>query len=142
MVTAIGVGAAIIIVIGLFEDQGMKALRWPVVTLTSNVDIPGGFLQRFDTVFLALLLLSFFVAASTGIFYLNLIFKEMFKQPEERHNHLFMLLLSVAGVLWCKNVEIAQKLFLTVNCYLLIPIMAGFTVIFAILEWEKRRRSK
>ncbi|WP_395013986.1 GerAB/ArcD/ProY family transporter [Robinsoniella peoriensis] len=142
MITAIGIGAAILIGIGSFGDQGMKALRWPVVTLMSNVDIPGGFLQRFDILFLALLLMSFFVAASTGIFYLNLIFKEMFKQPEEKHYHFLMLILSIASVLWCKNVEIAQQLFLTVNCYLLIPIMAVFTVIFAILEWEKRRRSK
>lgn len=142
VITAVGILAVFIIGIGSFGEQGMKALQWPAITIMSNVVIPGGFLQRFDLLFLALLLLSFFVAASTGIHYLTLTFGLIWKKKESPVYRLAMLLLSIMGVLWCKDADVAAKLFITVNCYVLIPIMAGFTLLFAVIEWNKRRCTK
>lgn len=142
LLTCIGILAVFIIGIGSFGEQGMKALSWPAITLMSNVEIPGGFLQRFDILFLALLLISFFVAASTAFHYLKMISTEMLRKGEDRIYAFPVLLLSVIGVLWCKNADIAEKLFITVNCYILVPIMTVFTVLFAVIEWEKRRRRR
>lgn len=139
-----GVLALFLVVIGVFGESGMRALPWPVITLMSSVEIPGGFIQRWDVIFAGLLLSSFFVAAVTGLFYMRLMAEELL--PATQNGKLPYLEISAVLVLitayWCGSYETAARIYVIVNGYILIPISVAFTCLLGLIEWFKRRREK
>lgn len=119
---------------------GGKALPWPAVTLMSTVEIPGGFLQRWDVVFTGLLLTTFFIAVSAGLFYVRLMSEQLLPW-RGRGIYLFPGALAVfLAACWCKSYETAARVYVVVNGYIMIPLAVGFTCLLALIEWNKKRR--
>lgn len=142
-----GVGAILagefvlfLMIIGTFGERGMKALTWPALTLMSSVEIPGGFLQRWDVIFTVLLLGSFFVAVTTGMYYLSFLAGKIFGEKKKRANLLLPALAVTAAACVCENYETAAILYTVVNGYILLPITVIFTVLFALMECLSSRK--
>ncbi len=63
--------AAILILIGTFGSGGIRRMEAPVLQLMAGTRLPGEFLERFDIVWLALLLCSLLFALGSLLFYGN-----------------------------------------------------------------------
>lgn len=140
----IGSGAAgvFLTAIGTFGEAGMRALPWPVITLMSTVEIPGGFLQRWDVIFTGLLLCTFFIAATTGFFYLKVLTEELFQKKPANYWIPLMGAAVLLASLWCENYETAASIYVVLNGYVLVPLAAAFTCMLGLIEWKKKRRSR
>ena len=56
---------------GLFGQEGMARLEWPVITVMSSTNLQGVFLQRWDVLLVGLLLFAMFLSAGTGVYYVS-----------------------------------------------------------------------
>lgn len=136
--------AAFVVMIGAFGAEGMRALPWPAVTLMSNVNLPGDFLQRWDAIFLSLLLLSFFVASSTQLYYMGFLAQGFFhteeKEMQKDRGRRQSICMAVGALLvfmafnFSGTYETAFFLFRILNCYILVPLTAGFTLLLCVIE--------
>lgn len=63
--------------LGSFGIGGMRALKWPGITLMSSVNVPGGFLERWDILFATLLVFGLMMNISAGLYYMVFLIKEM-----------------------------------------------------------------
>ncbi len=126
--------------IGTFGEEGVRALPWPVITLMSTVEIPGGFLQRWDVVFTGLLLTTFFIAVSTGMFYIRLMSEQLLPWRRPKVFLLFGALAVFLAACWCKSYETAARVYVVVNGYVMVPLAVGITCLLALIEWNKKRR--
>lgn len=141
LVTGVSVLLIFLVAVGTFGESGMRALPWPALTLMSSVDIPGGFLQRWDIIFTGLLLVTFFLAMGTGMFCMDLMTEKLLKKK----NRLYIPLLGVivlGAAVWCGSYETATQVYVTVNGYILIPIAVTFTLFLVIIEHVRRRKKR
>lgn len=67
-----------------FGTRGMMAFKFPQIRVMSNVTVPGGFIQRWDVFFLALLLFSLAITVGSGFWYMNLILERLWKEVKEQ----------------------------------------------------------
>ena len=74
-------GSLCAIAVASYGKNGIGALDFPVVRVMSNVKIPGNFLQRWDILFLALLLMAMLVTVAGSFWYMREI---LFRLLEER----------------------------------------------------------
>lgn len=142
--------AAFVVMIGAFGEEGLRALPWPAVTLMSNVNLPGDFLQRWDAIFLSLLLLSFFVAASTQIYYMGFLAQGFFsteeKEAKKRRGRCQSICMAAGALLvfmafnFSGTYDTAFFLFRILNCYILVPLTAGFTLLLCVIERVRQGR--
>lgn len=141
-ITAVGIIGLFLVVIGVFGEAGMRALTWPVITLLSSVEIPGGFLQRWDVVFTGLLLLSFFVAVGTRFFYMQFLENELLYGKGRSWYLAVSAIVVLAVAVWVGSYEAAVKIYMIINGYILLPLMAAFIFLLLFIEWIKRRKEK
>lgn len=138
--TGAAVTALFLAAIGAFGEAGMRASAWPVITLMSSAEIPGGFLQRWDVIFTGLLLSSFFAAVGAGLFYMRRLGAELFHRKTPVPGPV-MALLAYAGALWCGSYGTALRVYTMVNGYLCVPLLVLFTLLLAVVECAKRRNT-
>lgn len=62
-------GSALLILLGTFGYEGMIQQKTPILKLMSRVMLPGGFLDRFDIIWIAFLLFSLLFGLGTVLFY-------------------------------------------------------------------------
>lgn len=139
-ITLAGEFILFLIIIGTFGEQGMKALPWPLVTLMSSVEIPGGFLQRWDVIFTVLLLGSFFAALTTGMYYLGFLTGEIFSGGKRRTHLLIPAVLVTIAACICQSYGTAARLYTVLNGYVFLPVAIFFTILLLITEKVKERR--
>lgn len=134
-----GTIALFLVAIGMFGPAGMRAQAWPAIALMSSVEIPGGFLQRWDIVFTVLLLASFFISVGIALFYMNMLTERILQKKRKAYLPIFSVLV-FAVALWCGNYETAVHTYIIINGYLLVPVIVVFILFLAMLEYIKRRR--
>lgn len=139
-VTGMAAAALLLAAIGAFGEAGMRASAWPVITLMSSAEIPGGFLQRWDVIFTGLLLSSFFAAVGAGLFYMRRLSADLFHRKAPMPGPV-MALLVYAGALWCGSYGTAFRVYTVVNGYLVVPLLILFTLILTVVECAKRRNT-
>lgn len=59
----------ILILMGIFNVNALKEQRFPIITLMSMVDLPGGFLKRQDAFMVAIWFFTLYAFLNTGLFY-------------------------------------------------------------------------
>lgn len=69
---------------GMFGTKAMAALEYPVVTLMSMIQIPGGFLQRQDALMVAIWFFTVFALLSSSMFYASENLKSLCGGKKER----------------------------------------------------------
>ncbi len=62
-------GSALLILLGIFGYEGLVQQKTPILKLMSRVMLPGGFLDRFDIIWIAFLLFSLLFGLGTVLFY-------------------------------------------------------------------------
>lgn len=140
--TAVFLTATFLVMLGAFGGKELIALPWPVLVLMSNVNIPGGFLQRWDIVFLSTLLLGLLTASGTGIHYMGRIWGELFPRMKREAVPWYMTAISIAAILLVGDYETAQKLFAKWALCAMMPLMTVFPVLLWILEKVNDKRLK
>lgn len=137
-----GAAASFLTAIGTFGEAGIRALPWPVLSLMSTTEIPGGFLQRWDVIFTVLLLGTFFVALSSGFYYLSHLTRELLQKPKQ------FLCLTLSGLavllaaLWCEDYATAQRAYIILNGYILTPLAMAAMGLLVMIEWQGRRKKR
>lgn len=137
-----GVLAIFLTSIGTFGEGGMQALPWPVITLMSTVEVPGGFLQRWDVIFTGLLLSTFFVASTTGMYYIRLMTEQLLPWGKRRGYLVAAAVLVFLAACGCESYEAAARIYVILNGYVMVPLSVGFTCILALIEWNKRGKMR
>lgn len=66
-----------LILIGIFQVGALGRQRFPVVTLMSMVDLPGGFLKRQDAFMVAIWFFTLYAFLGTGLFYARTALKKI-----------------------------------------------------------------
>lgn len=140
-VTGLAAAALLLAAINAFGEAGMRAFPWPVITLMSSAEIPGGFLQRWDVIFTALLLGTFFAAVSAGLFYMRRLAGGLLGKDRPAAGPL-MALFVYAGALWCASYETAARVYTVLGGYLCVPLLVGFTLLLAVVECAGRKNGK
>lgn len=69
-------GGAAIVLIGTFGQQGTADMGMPILNLMAGGSLPGGFLDRFDIVWMAVLLYSLFFSLGSLLFYSGYLTKQ------------------------------------------------------------------
>lgn len=73
----LGFAVSWVIMLGNLGENNIKNLEFPIVESMINAQIPGNFLQRWDSVYAMFLMLNLLVALSGSLFYLRECFKQM-----------------------------------------------------------------
>lgn len=131
-----------ILVLRTFGENGMKALPWPIVTLMSSVEIPGGFLQRWDVIFTVLLLGSFFSAAAAGMYYLHFLAGQIFCRKEHEPWLWICAAAVTAAACICRDYQTALTLYRTLNGCLFVPAAVFLTLLLFFTETGKKKAGK
>lgn len=131
-----------VVMMGSLGERGFQNLPWPALTLMSNVNIPGGFLQRWDMLFLGVLVLSLFTASGTGIYYMSRILAELFPGKKRKNMAVYAAVISGVVLLISGSYETAEALFDTWACRCMIPVMTAFLALLWVLERVKEHGEK
>lgn len=59
----------ILILMGIFNENALKKQHFPIITLMSMIDLPGGFLKRQDAFMVAIWFFTLYAFLNTGLFY-------------------------------------------------------------------------
>lgn len=73
----VAAGSLCFITAASFGKNGMEAFSFPAVRVMSNVRVPGGFMQRWDIVFLFLLLFSLIVTVAGAFWYMRIFWERL-----------------------------------------------------------------
>lgn len=120
--------------VAAFGEAGMRALPWPVITLMSSAELPGGFIQRWDTVFTALLAASFLPAAGAGLYYLKTLTACLLGGRKKAAGGGIYPVLIWAAALWCGSLGTAMEVFTVIGGCICIPLTVIFTLLLAVVE--------
>lgn len=134
--------AAFVTALGVLGENGLSDLPWPLLTMMSAANLPGGFLQRWDAVFLAFLMFSLLMASGTASHYEERILREMLPKQKEKYLRLaasgaVLLLLLGSG-----NYETMAWIFSTWVLYGLVPLIMAVPFLLLALERVKKRCRK
>lgn len=127
------------IALGVFGEAGFLRLPWPALTLMSSASLPGGFLQRWDVVFLAFLLPGLFLATGSAFHHLGQIWREIF--PKSSHIRVLAGMCTAALLLslLSGDYENAMQMYFKWGICTLVPLMAAVPVFLGILERMKKK---
>ncbi len=127
--------AAFFAALGVLGENSLLRLQWPVLTLMSSASLPGGFLQRWDAVFLAFLLFSFLLSAGTSCHYLKRVANEVWPGRDKKWMWIFPL----AVILLTKDYETTAALFTRWSFCCLTPLVAVIPVFLMTLERIRKK---
>lgn len=147
MTAGIAIAGGIVVILyiiglGVFGEEGIAALPWPILTLMTNVTIPGGFLQRWDVVFLAVLLMSLFAGTGIGMFAMRTMAENLMECTTKRWVPYVCGLIVCIGAFLCRTYENAVKLYIVANGCCLAPLLAICMIALAVLSGKKKVREK
>lgn len=154
--------------LGVLGEASILRLPFPVLALMNSASLPGGFLQRWDAVFLAFLLFGLLFAAATSCYYMRQIAGELAAGRHMQHSRtadggtadddttdsgtasgdtaggrrLAALYLPVfAAVLLVRDYETAAALYLRWALCCLAPLMAAIPVFLLVIEQCRQKRA-
>ena len=139
LVTAIFLLAVFGIALGVFGEASFARLPFPVLTLMSSAALPGGFLQRWDAVFLAFLLPGLFLSAGSSFHYLARISGELFREGKSLRAAAGMFAAALILALLAGSYENAVRLYFRWGICCLVPLAAAAPVFLSILERVKKK---
>jgi hypothetical protein len=139
-------GLLLLVTAASFGVQGMSVFDFPAVRVMSNVTVPGGFLQRWDVLFLMLLILSLAFSVGSGFWYLHAIagrlWRAMVPGGSRRRWETYLFWGLAAVLVFCVAAGFRDSLaaicyYRAFNLYLLTPLM-----IFVYLAFSLRKRNR
>jgi Spore germination protein. len=142
MITGLSIVIVYITCLGMFGNQSMRFLQWPMVSLMSSVVIPGGFLNRWDIIFLSLIILSLFISIAGGLLYMSIMTKDIVRKGKGVH----YILLCAAAIFFLARMfadyNRAEEYYLSIMRYFFIPIMLLIICIIWIMQKLYKKNGK
>lgn len=133
---------AFLTALGTLGQKSLLLLDWPVVTMMGDVNLPGNFLQRWDTVFLAFLLFSLFFTSGTGCHYAERVVRELFPGQKKRQVLPMIFAVMITLVFICRTYEKGMEWFVRYAMKGAVPLMLALPIILWLVECIKKRREK
>jgi Spore germination protein. len=134
VITGLSVVVVYITCVGMFGSQGLRALQWPMVSLMSSVVVPGGFLNRWDIIFLSLIILSIFISISGGLFYASIMARDVVRKGKG----VYYILPCAAAIFFLARIfpdyDVAKEYYLSIMRYFFMPIMVLLLCIIWIMQ--------
>ncbi len=137
--TAVFLMLAFLTALGILGQKSLLLLEWPVVTVMGDVNLPGNFLQRWDTVFLAFLLFSLFFASGTCCHYAERVMQELFSKQKNRSVLSAVFAVMTALVFISRSYEQAADWFIRYAVKGAVPLMLMLPVLLWLVECIKQR---
>ena len=138
----LGTGALLLavfaVMLGAFGAADLSRLEWPVPVLMSNVNLPGEFLQRWDVIFLSVLMMSLLMASGTGIYYMSRILGELFPKVEEEGLLKYSVGIAAVVLLISGNYQTMERLYARWAFCAVMPFLTAFPVLLWVLERVKK----
>lgn len=134
--------ATFLAALGVLGEGGFSRLPWPVVTLMGSACLPGGFLQRWDAVFLAFLLFALLLGCGASCHYMKRVTSELL--PKKNRERLLFGAAGLAFLAVCltRSFENAQELFVRLALCGLAPLLTAVPVLLMLLERIKKKCGK
>ncbi len=129
--------AAFLTAFGVLGKGSFARLPWPVLSLMSSASLPGGFLQRWDAVFLAFLLFSLLLACGISCHFMKRVLAELC--PKRNTERLLFLGMVLAAFFLAGDLNTAEALFFRWGLCCLVPILAALPVFLIMLERIKSK---
>lgn len=124
-----------LIVLGAFGVRGIVGQSWPLITLMNIIKVPGGFIERLDTIMLGVWILSIFSLISAFLSYEGLIMKKIIRSGKFYFWVIVSALLTYGGAMIFKSFEDVYKVYKKYLLYFGIPIAVGIPLIFIIADY-------
>lgn len=129
-----------LILLGTFNEKALQEQRFPVVTLMSMVDLPGGFLKRQDAFMVAIWFFTLYAFLNTGLFYSELALKKVFQIPG-KFAALFVSALAAYALAGCfYRISNAGDIYFKFLWYVGTPAVILIPVFAYLMERRKNRK--
>ncbi|BCJ86832.1 GerAB/ArcD/ProY family transporter [Effusibacillus dendaii] len=86
----------------MFDGQTLKTILYPVVEIAKEVEVPGGFLERLESVFLTIWVMTIFSTIAIGLFIASHGVEQLYGM-EQSKNVVFLVPVVTLVALWPKN---------------------------------------
>lgn len=129
-----------LILVGVFQVKALKEQRFPIVTLMSMVDLPGGFLKRQDAFMVAIWFFTLYAFLNTGLFYSELTFQHLFRAKGKFFPLLVAAVLSYGLAGWFYRVGGAEEWYFSFLWYVGTPVVILLPILVYLLEGRKKRK--
>lgn len=139
MILSILFGATVLILLGTYGYPGVKSMELPVLNLMAGTNLPGGFLDRFDIIWMALLLFSLLFSIGSLMFYCVKIFlpENCGLDSEKREGYTRGILVAATLIIWVLSIvnfrgmvieDVYMRLlkFFYGPLFVIITLLAGF----------------
>lgn len=132
---ALGLFFLFVIIGGTFGDSGISRETYPAVQLMTSASLPGGFVERWDVIFTALLLTQLYISAGASLHYLFVLGKYLIPGFGGRKTGVLLCGLALLATLGFGSSQKAVALYSAINSFLVVP--AGAAMV-GILLWIER----
>jgi len=117
-----------------FGSQGIAYRRVPILDVMSGVNLPGEFLQRFDIVWISLLLFVLLFAAGSTFFYANHLLERV--QIKKAHIPLALLVLVIACISY--NGQSIVDIYAPALQYVCAPVLLVLSLCMPLMQRRKK----
>lgn len=126
-----------LILIGVFGSASLAELQTAIVTLMSMVEIPGGFLERFDAVMVGVWFFTLYALMNNTVFYGMDILMNTFQIKRKRYPALLTLFLVYAVAAECQNSVFFLNLLKQLFYYAATPLVVLIPLAAYLVEKKK-----
>lgn len=147
---------------GILGDTGMTRMEWPLIELMSSIKLPGMFLQRWDLIFVGVLLFSLIFAVGSGIYYMETLWFAL-KGGREKNGKTLegcsgwkrrrigkkkrllrsMIVLLLFGIVCIEGRwEVIFQWYHRLGLYICVPVIAAITILTGIREWQQNKEER
>lgn len=127
-------GLVYFLLVGNFGENALAQIRYPIVTLMSNIQITGGFFKRLDAIMLAVWVFTLFALLNLNLYYGGKMTACLFRKPDQkRYNLIVWLLVFVIGMA-IGYIESAWILGARFLWYVQTPL---YVILPGILAWSR-----
>lgn len=134
---------------GIFGQAGMGRLEWPILSLMSTSKLHGVFFQRWDVLAVGLLMVSLFLSAGSGLYYLGLAGTCLLERKQGSKGERKKRLVLAGGFLAAYGLSLVLQIRQggsraagRICCFLLAPLMMVLVLLVRPVQrirWKKRR---
>lgn len=142
LILTILVTATSLILLGTYGYPGVKTMDHPVLNLMAGTTVPGGFLNRFDIIWMALLLFALLFSLGSLMFYsVRLLLPRRMQDKERERCFTRWILLGSAVLIWIVsmlniNGFVIEDIYMRLLEFIYAPL---FIIITPLAGWGYRR---
>ena len=127
---------------GMFGTKAMAALEYPVVTLMSMIQIPGGFLQRQDALMVAIWFFTVFALLSSSMFYASENLKALCGGKKERFCIGIVAVCLFGIAVFCYRSAAFSEALIKLFLMIATPLAVGIPIVARVLFCFRKKKKQ